>query len=191
AHPPEDVHARAGAEAEVGDHEVHARAAEPLERLLDRARRVDLVPARRQQALDRDPDRALVVDDEDAGLHDAASPASGRRISNAVAPGRLASVIVPPCASTMRFAIARPSPVPDGFRDTNGSNTLACASAGMPAPSSATRTTARSPSRATASRRCFSGRPFWSASIAVSIRFTSPRRTFSPAAPSPTPSPVA
>ena len=54
-------------------------------------------------------------------------------------PGVAPASIVPPCASTSRFAIARPSPVPPRSADrTNRSNTYGSRSAEMPGPVSST-----------------------------------------------------
>src|SRR5262249_36505389 len=134
--------------------EVVTAAPEPLEGLLTRERRVDLVAPPREQTLDGDADGTLVVDDQDGGAH--AALASGTSISTRKpVPGVLAAVIRPPCASTVRLAMARPSPVPEGLSEKNGSKSRGNASAGTPGPLSPTRRRAMpsSPVTATSSRR--------------------------------------
>src|SRR2546421_388890 len=61
--------------------------------------------------------------------------APGRRIVNFVPrPGSLSTSIVPPWASTIRFVVGRPNPLPPGLVVTNGRNTFAAWSAVMPMP---------------------------------------------------------
>src|SRR5438552_1496036 len=137
AHPAQHVHAAHTLQAEVGDDEVVARLREPPQGLLAREHGIDLVPARAEQALDGDADRALVVDDQDAALHGAS--ASGR-VTRKTRPGPSAgtATISPPCASTAWRAIARPSPVPVCFKEKKGSKRRGSASAGTPGPLSVT-----------------------------------------------------
>ncbi len=53
--------------------------------------------------------------------------------------GRFSALISPPCDSTIRLQIDRPSPIPDGFVPTNGSKIFVPSSAGNPGPVSQTR----------------------------------------------------
>src|SRR5262249_6823459 len=56
------------------------------------------------------------------GVHSAPAPASGRSTSNVIPPsGLIAAVIRPPCASSVRLAIASPSPVPFALSEKKGS----------------------------------------------------------------------
>src|SRR5205814_1195207 len=87
-------HVEHALQAEVGDDEVVARLREPPEGLLAREHGIDLVPARAEQALDGDADRALVVDDQDAASHGvSASGRVTRTVRPAPSPG--AATIVP------------------------------------------------------------------------------------------------
>ena len=47
-------------------------------------------------------------------------------------PGVLSTFICPPCPSITRFTIARPTPVPSSFVETNRSKILLSCSSGMP-----------------------------------------------------------
>src|SRR5205807_1121087 len=82
----------------------------------------------------------LIVDDEDASAHDAASFGSaggGRKIENRLPlPTSLSTSIQPPCSATMPCATASPSPVPSptAFVVKKGSKTRARCSRGMPVP---------------------------------------------------------
>src|SRR6058998_154002 len=103
-----------------------------------------LVAARAEAGGDRLAHLALVVDDEDAPAHDAASAGSaggGRKIENRLPfPTSLSTSIQPPCSATIPCATARPSPVPSPIALVvkNGSNTRARSSRAMPRPSSST-----------------------------------------------------
>ncbi len=122
-HGAQDVHARnAAAEREVGEHQVDRRFAQACERRFARVGDRDLVALPPQQPGQRELDRALVLDDEDArghaGLVGAAASlrAFGNASTNSVpAPGADCASIVPSCASTSFFVMARPRPVPSGF----------------------------------------------------------------------------
>src|SRR5262249_14200326 len=62
-------------------------------------------------------------------------PASGSWTSTRRPPcGPGPAAMRPPCASTVRLAIARPSPVPSGLSEKNGSNRRGSASGGTPGP---------------------------------------------------------
>src|SRR5262249_58809045 len=77
--------------------------------------------------------------DQDLRRRLAGAPASGSSTSMRGPPcwfGVAASR--PPCASTVRLAMARPSPVPCGLSEKNGSNRRGSASAGTPGPLSST-----------------------------------------------------
>src|SRR5438876_2551035 len=138
AHPAQHLHAAHTLQAEVGDDEVVARLREPPEGLLAREHGIDLVPARAEQALDGDADRALVVDDQDAALHAALATSGSVTWKTRPAPSAGAAAIAPPCASTAWRAMARPSPVPLGFSEKKGSKSRDSASAGAPGPLSVT-----------------------------------------------------
>ena len=107
------------AEREVGQHEVEALLGQPRERLVARAGEQHLVAGAAEQPRERELDGALVFDDQDAGLHASASSSARWRgntaTNSAPPPGRAAASIVPPCASTSFFTIARPRPVPFAF----------------------------------------------------------------------------
>src|SRR4029077_5265132 len=116
----QQVQAGRPVQVQVGDDQMIGPASEVLERLVGRERGVHLVPATAEQTLDGNADGALVVDDQDRGTH--AALAGGTSMSTRKPlPGVLAAVIRPPCASTVRFAMARPSPVPLGFSEKKGS----------------------------------------------------------------------
>src|SRR5262249_48741796 len=69
-------------------------------------------------------------------------------------PGRPLAQIFPRCASTIRRAMYRPMPMPSApLPETNGSKSRQLISAGMPAPSSSTASTALPCSSAAASMR--------------------------------------
>src|SRR2546426_711377 len=119
-------------QAEVGDDEVVAGLREPPEGVLAREHGIDLVPARAEQTLDGDADRALVVDDQDAALHAALATSGSVTRKTRPAPSAGAAAIAPPCASTAWRAMARPSPVPLGFSEKKGSKSRDSASAGAP-----------------------------------------------------------
>ena len=54
-------------------------------------------------------------------VHAVPAPPSGRSTSNVIPPsGRIAAVIQPPCASSVRLAIASPSPVPFALSEKKG-----------------------------------------------------------------------
>src|SRR6266699_2008503 len=186
AHPAQDVHAAHVLEAQVGDDEVVGILREPREGLLARVYGVDLVPARAEQALDGDADRALVVDDQDAPSHGVS--ASGR-VTRKVrpAPSAGAATIAPPWASTAWRAMARPSPVPVCLVEKKGSKRRDSVSAGTPGPLSVTeRVATPSPLRtATATRR--GEGDVASASRAFSSRLTSTWRSLSRSARATTP----
>src|SRR5947199_180246 len=186
AHPAQHVHAAHALQAEVGDDEVVARLREPPEGLLAREHGVDLVPARAEQALDGDADRALVVDDQDAAPHGAS--ASGR-VTRKVrpAPSTVAATIAPPCASTAWRAIASPSPVPVGFREKKGSKSRGSASAGTPGPLSVTDRVATPCPLPTATVTRRGEEDIASASRAFSSRFKSTWRSLSRSARASTP----
>src|SRR5207244_11934975 len=96
-------------QAGVGDDEGVARLREPPEGVLAREHGIDLVPARAEQALDGDADRALVVDDQDAASHGvSASGRVTRTVRPAPSPG--AATVVPPWASTAWRAMGGQSP---------------------------------------------------------------------------------
>src|SRR5262249_41639458 len=120
-----------------------------------------------QQALDGDPDGALVIDDQNRWGHRLAGcsggawrelprnrvhrcapstpgvagctlPASGRARGTVMPPAVVSAPIVPWCASIVRLAIARPSPVPFALSEKNGSKMCGKALAGTPGPLSLT-----------------------------------------------------
>ncbi len=116
----EAVHRR---HAEVGDHHVPRFLGQELERGDGIADVSHLVALERELVGERDARETVVVDDEDAAVHAAASPASGTRTATVVpVPPVVSTSIVPPWAFTSRFEIARPSPVPlpSGFVVWNG-----------------------------------------------------------------------
>ena len=120
--PAEHVHAARLLEAQVRDHDVVRALREPAEGVLGRERGVHVVSAPGEQSLDGDADGALVVDDQDSALHCRGGPSGGRASGSSMrtvmpASAWLASSILPPCASTVRFAIASPSPVPASLRE--------------------------------------------------------------------------
>src|SRR5262249_967925 len=64
---------------------------------------------------------------------------TGSSIANAMPPPRRRHAVTrPPCASTVRLAMARPSPVPPGLSEKNGSKRCASAAGGTPGPVSLT-----------------------------------------------------
>ena len=81
--------------------------------------------------------------------------ASGSRSVKVVPPSgaRGATHTSPPCASTIRFTTASPSPVPVALVVKNGWKTWPASSAGMPGPSSLTSTRTRGASPASVSAR--------------------------------------
>jgi hypothetical protein len=114
------VHARgAAAEREVREHEVEGRLAQAGRGLLAGARDLDLVALAPEQAGQREPDRVLVLDDEDAGAHRPSSGVRARRgrlTTNCVpSPGAELTSSWPPWASTIFRVSARPRPVPPCF----------------------------------------------------------------------------
>src|SRR5262245_46550511 len=96
---PQHLHAGDALQVEVGDDELVAAGRELLDRVLARERRLHLVAASRQQALDRDADRALVVDDQDRCAHATRASGSSRSIPRPVSKAVRAATR-PPCAST-------------------------------------------------------------------------------------------
>src|SRR5437764_193423 len=125
-------------------------------RIGDGSRRRHLVIIRRERGLQETEDRGLVVDHQNAGFgrHDACS---GGNVTMMLKPRPfatgLSAVTVPPWASMMPLAIARPRPVPlppspspiaAGARK-NLSNTRGRTCAGLPGPSSVTRSLTRPP----------------------------------------------
>src|SRR5439155_5940046 len=108
------------AHVEVGEHDVHLRAREGGERRLSGRLPADVEPTRVEAGGDRLAHLQLVVDDEDATAHDAASAGSagrGRKIENRLPfPTSLSASIQPPCSATIPWATARPSPVPSPTR---------------------------------------------------------------------------
>jgi hypothetical protein len=66
----EDLPARAAPQGEIREHEIEDLILEEPERDLAVLGQLDLVPFPAQQALERDPDCMLVLDDEDSGCHD-------------------------------------------------------------------------------------------------------------------------
>src|SRR5438874_2671370 len=186
AHPAQHLHAAHALQAEVGDDEVVAGLREPPEGLLAREHGIDLVPARAEQALDGDADRALVVDDQDAAPHGAS--ASGK-VTRTVrpAPSAGAATIAPPCASTAWRAIASPSPVPVCFKEKKGSKRRGSASAGTPGPLSVTDRVATPCPLPTATVTRRGEEDIASASRAFSSRFKSTWRSLSRSARASTP----
>src|SRR5262249_16747197 len=83
-------------------------------------------------------------DDEDAGAGHAGSGARGRRSQTHAPPlARLRAPTEPPCSSTIRLAIASPSPVPSGRVLKNGEKARASASGLKPGPLAVTSITAQ------------------------------------------------
>src|SRR5882724_10336854 len=187
AHPAQHVHAAHTLQAEVGDDEVVARLREPPEGVLAREHGIDLVPARAEQALDGDADRALVVDDQDAALHAALATSGSVTRKTRPAPSAGAAAIAPPCASTAWRAMARPSPVPLGFSEKKGSKSRDSASAGAPGPLSVTDSVATPFPLPTATVTRRGEEDIASASRALSSRFRSTSRSFSRSARTTTP----
>src|SRR5262249_23104426 len=134
---PQHLHAGDALHVQIGDDELVGAAIELLERLLAGERRLHLVAAPREQPLDRDPDGALVVDDQDRRAHAALASGTSRSIRRPL-PGPASAVMRPPCASMVRFAIASPRPVPVGLSEKKGSKRRSSASAGTPGPVSPT-----------------------------------------------------
>src|SRR2546425_296757 len=186
AHPAQHVHAAHVLQAQIGDDEVVGLLREPREGLLAREYGVDLVPARAEQALDGDADRALVVDDQDAASHGVS--ASGRVTRKTrPAPSAGAATIAPPWASTAWRAMARPSPVPVCLVEKKGSKRRDSSSAGTPGPLSVTeRVATPSPLRTATVTRRGEG-DVASASRAFSSKLTSTWRSLSRSARATTP----
>src|SRR5204862_1206552 len=103
--------------------------------------RLDDVPLLLEELLQSTARARLVVDDEDACLvalaHQGFSTSKGNVTRKTVRPGRLSHVMSPPWSVTMRCEIARPSPVPLGFVEKNGSR-MGASAVGIPGPSSST-----------------------------------------------------
>ena len=154
-----EVHAGHVGHHQIGEHDVETTVALEGRERLARSWSGDHVVPVPEQLLDRREERRLVVDDEhptrgDAGrgalftaLSDFGSMsagAAGKVTRNVVAPGAESNSIRPPSSVTMRWHIARPTPVPEptGFVVKNGSKTRPATWRGMPPPVSLTSTTA-------------------------------------------------
>src|SRR4029453_10931717 len=176
------VHPAHAVHPQVGDDEVEAAGLDPRQRLLAAGRRLDLVAFLREEAAQRDQQRLLVVDDEDASRH-GAHRGSGRLTANSVPrPGSLTTSIVPACASTIFLEIAMPRPVPFSLVVKKGLKMRASLSGPMPAPLSRTPTTALLPPFSiSSSMRRFSGTPS-KASIALSRTLANTCLSFSASA---------
>ncbi len=121
----EEVDAAHVGHLEVGQHHVEGLVPERLEGVPAVAGRDALVPLRFQDHLEDVPLVLLVVDDEDAPLHEATATGAGSgagRVANgrtmrAVVPwpGSLSREIEPPWSSTILRVSARPSPSPVSF----------------------------------------------------------------------------
>src|SRR5581483_4203977 len=98
-----------------------------------------------------------------------------------------AAATVPPCASTVRRTIARPSPVPVCFSEKKGSKRRGSASSGTPGPLSSTVTRHAPFARRSASPRRRASLRDSSASSAFSSRLMSTWRSFSRSARTPMP----
>src|SRR5687767_14915024 len=143
------VHAR---HAHVGDHDFAGLGAQRIERRLGAADEghLPLVALGPKHALQAFEHAWFVVDENDPNRVQAAAPAAesasafvppiGRRMVNVVpAPGLLATLMVPPCLSTMTlWAMARPWPVPlpTSLVVKNGSKMRCWMCAGIPTPES-------------------------------------------------------
>src|SRR5262249_45800686 len=117
---------------------------------------------------------------ERVGRTHAADASSGSASSKVMPtpPAPRAAATPPPCASTVRFTMASPSPVPFGLSEKKGSKSRGSASGGRPAPLSLTRIVAQPFAAATwtaISRRGASV----TASTALSSRFRSASRSLS------------
>ena len=114
---PADVTSRAVGQQQVEDHRVRRTQRRRGQRLLRRRGGVDLVARAAQVRIERPKELRLVVDDEDARLHDATRAGTrshGQRQPRARTAARLrgASSTVAPFASAKPRAIARPMPEP-------------------------------------------------------------------------------
>src|SRR5262249_43587135 len=178
---PQHVHPGDALQVQIGDDELVGAVVELLDRLLAGDRRLHLVAASGQQALDRDADRALVVDDQDRRAHATLASGSSRSMPRPVSKA-VPAATRPPCASMVRFTIASPSPVPVGLSVKKGSKSRASASGGTPGPLSATRSRATPSCPATATSRRRGPGVSWSAASAFSIRFASAWRILSASA---------
>src|SRR5690606_31160042 len=169
AHLADQVDAGAAGHVHVRDDEVERVGLEPRDRVRDaRSLDGDRAPAA-HGAGDRVAHRALVVRDEDATAGEdgggfrsghgsgvpcrvpEAQPAAAWRgsriVKRAPPPPASDASIVPPCASTMRLEMARPSPVPvpAGLVVKNGVNRYGRAPRGMLGPLSSTTSSTMSP----------------------------------------------
>lgn len=119
--PLKELHAAESRHSEVGQYQVRRRDGELLEGVLGRPRPANLIPLLLQEGDQGGSNIHLVVDDEDVGVHvhaptpiGAPNPAAaGNCITTVVpSPGALDTRMRPPWSCMMRYAIARPSPVP-------------------------------------------------------------------------------
>src|SRR5262249_21026644 len=178
---PQHVHPGNALQVQIGDDELVGAVVELLDRLLAGDRRLHLVATRRQQPLDRDPDGTLVVNDQDRRAHE--PPASGNSTSTRSPwPEIPVAVINPPWASTVRLAMARPSPVPVGLSEKKGSKSRGRASAGTPGPVAPAWSRAMPFFPLTTTTRCRGSSASRSASRAFSTRFRITCCIFSPSA---------
>src|ERR1019366_4927051 len=153
----EDVEAAAIRHLEVRHHEVWRRGGERGQAFDAAGRRRDAVARFLEKDREHIPDAGLVIDDEKAGavfgrhetsvvarsgaagaLAPCAGPARGSEMETVVPrPGVVSTRIAPPCSSTIRWTIARPSPVPPGKLWAKGVKRRSRSSAVIPWPSSA------------------------------------------------------
>src|SRR5262249_43135736 len=139
---------------DVGDDQVRPQGPAALDQLAPVLGDGDHVVAQPGQALaEVVPDVGLVVGDHDAqGLLHGVSRGRVIRIS-APPPAPGPTAMCPPCASTMRFAIAMPRPVPFVLVVKNGSKMRCRCSGPRPGPLSRTATRTAGPPPASASEQ--------------------------------------
>src|SRR4051812_8875709 len=149
-HVTDHVLAVAIGQPEIEDNDIRAVRRDALDRFGDRRGADEMVIVGFQHGLQQPQDSRLVIDNQcaDPAGHGDCSHRNVRimRVPLPSATG-LTADIEPPCASTIPFAIASPSPVPPGLPPlrplpgpcTNFSNTRGMTSAGMPGPSSVAR----------------------------------------------------
>ena len=140
-------------QAAIGQDQIHVLGLDGLEGLLSALDRQDLVALQLECAEQRPQEYLVVLDQQEPSLHGVppargcgAGTAGSEMRTRVPEPGALSIAMSPPWRSTIFLTMDMPSPVPDGFVVKKGRKMRSRSSGAIPTPSSATSTTARSPS---------------------------------------------